>query len=236
MSEGDVIKVGQDLCHVSVGNLVVGVESQHAGVLAEVRVPAGDADVAAGEIIAVCVDSAEDYTRFLQTQLKAAQQSIADNAAAATAAAAPAVATTPLAESASVSALTMTDTPASPSAEVKVTDLLREVKHLINSGAVPEESDFAKRLLSQCRKGNSELLSVFAASFEDGAGSAFDANFFLDNAKDILEEQAQALEQQTKTQQAQHVVYNDTVDAGLPGGAVHTHQKIQRKKQEEEVN
>ena len=49
--------------------------------------------------------------------------------------------------------------------------------------------DFAKKLLSCARKGNSELMSIYKASFENDsyAHETFDKSFFLDNAKDIVE-------------------------------------------------
>lgn len=187
---------------MSVGDLVVGVESQHSGVLALVHAPAGETEIAADQAIAVCVDSTDDYTRFLQAQLRAARQSIEES-----------VPTTAVATEAPAATVTVTTEPAGAAT---TTDLLREVKNMIKSGAVVEESDFAKRLLSQCRKGNPELLSVFVASFEDGSTSfdheRFDANFFLDNAKDILEE-LEAIQPA--------VAYKDTVDTG---GASHLHQ------------
>ena len=53
--------------------------------------------------------------------------------------------------------------------------------------------DFAKKILSLARKGDSQLLIVFEAAFEEDATSysqhdKFDSNFFLDNATCILEE------------------------------------------------
>lgn len=209
VAEGDAIKVGQDICHVSVGDLVVGVESQHAGVLAQICVPAGETEIAADCTIALCVDTAEDYTRFLQKQLRAARESI--EAAAPEAVAAPAA---------------VAAAPEPEAGGAKVTDLLREVRALINSGVVVEESDFAKKLLSQCRKGNRELLSVFEASFEGETfdHATFDANFFLDNAKDILEELETAQLAGQDTPQTLPA-YKDSVDEGA---AAHIHQTKSR--------
>ena len=62
-------------------------------------------------------------------------------------------------------------------------------------------TEFAKKLLSCARKGNAELLSVFAASFDanysDDASmeggninKGFDKHFFLENALDIVNSQS----------------------------------------------
>ncbi len=55
-------------------------------------------------------------------------------------------------------------------------------------------TDFAKKLNSLARKGNEELMSIFVASF-DGTSfndDTFDMKFFLDNAKDLVEETSAA--------------------------------------------
>lgn len=90
--------------------------------------------------------------------------------------------------------------------------LMREIKHLIQNGAIEEGigghhaslhsdcshcchfSDFAKKLNSLARKGNAELLSIFVASFEGKAFNedTFDVKFFLDNARDIVQEAEEA--------------------------------------------
>lgn len=73
--------------------------------------------------------------------------------------------------------------------------LLRQIKYLIDTKKIEDGSDFSKQLLSLARKGNTELLSIFEASFDESkSGSyeamidSFDAKFFLDNAKDIVDE------------------------------------------------
>lgn len=61
-------------------------------------------------------------------------------------------------------------------------------------------TEFAKKLLACARKGNAELLSVFAASFDSDysddltmeggiANKGFDKTFFLENAIDIVNSQ-----------------------------------------------
>ena len=183
------MSVGEAICHVSVGDLMVGIESQMDCILASIKSPDGTDNVPSDNVIALCVDNKEEYTKFLELQLKAAlaqntAQVIASNSAAANASAnatAKPVATPPVAEAAAIL----------KKAEVK--DLLKELKFLINNKKIEEESDFTKKLLSLARKGNKELLDVFEASFEEGTTSyadqtKFDANFFLDNAVDIVNE------------------------------------------------
>ena len=51
-------------------------------------------------------------------------------------------------------------------------------------------TEFARKLQSLARKGDPELMSAFQASFE-GIGfneATFDVKFFLDNAKDIVQD------------------------------------------------
>jgi hypothetical protein len=51
-------------------------------------------------------------------------------------------------------------------------------------------SEFAKKLQSLARKGNPELLAAFEASYEgtEFNQDSFDEKFFLENARDIVEE------------------------------------------------
>jgi uncharacterized membrane protein len=50
--------------------------------------------------------------------------------------------------------------------------------------------EFAKKLQSLARKGNAELMSVFTASFDGTVFNhdSFDVKFFLDNAKEVVNE------------------------------------------------
>lgn len=63
---------------------------------------------------------------------------------------------------------------------------------------------FAKKLQSLARKGDSELMAAFEASYEGSSYNqeTFDEAFFLDNARDIVKEDDEELEQQ-KLQQKQ---------------------------------
>lgn len=50
--------------------------------------------------------------------------------------------------------------------------------------------DFAKKLLSLARKSDTELMSIFEASFDDSSFNleSFDHNFFIENSKALIEE------------------------------------------------
>jgi hypothetical protein len=52
----------------------------------------------------------------------------------------------------------------------------------------------AKTLLSLARKGNADLTAVFESSYEGKAFNveSFDKKFFIDNAKEVVEEQSKA--------------------------------------------
>ena len=198
--EGDSIKVGEDLCHVSVGDLMVGVESQHEGILAQITVPEGSDDIPSDDVIGLCVNNKEEYTKFLELQLQHVKETIAEI-------------------SDNSDSLVYEEIAAK---KPIVTDLLKILKYLINNKIIEEESEFSKKLLSLARKGHEELLDVFAASFAEGCMSwtdhtQFDANFFLDNATDIVDEVSRTTEQLKWVTES-----SDNGGApNIPGGHVH---------------
>jgi len=55
-----------------------------------------------------------------------------------------------------------------------------------------QSTDFVKKLLSLARKGNADMRAVFEASYEGKAFNveSFDKKFFIDNTKEIVEEQS----------------------------------------------
>ena len=173
---------------------MVGVESQLDCILASIKAPEGTDNIPSDQVIAICVDNKEEYTKFLELQLKAALAQNTNHTSAAT--------NSNSNSSNSNNATTTTSAnpntqapPVEPAVLKKadVKDLLRELKLLINTKKIDEDSEFTKKLLSLARKGNKELLDVFEASFEEGTTSyadqsKFDSNFFLDNAEDIVNE------------------------------------------------
>ena len=67
--------------------------------------------------------------------------------------------------------------------------MLKAIKRLMDTGKL-EKGELSKQLLSLARHGNAELLTVFQGSLETKTYTedAFDHEFFLANAKDIIEE------------------------------------------------
>jgi hypothetical protein len=63
-----------------------------------------------------------------------------------------------------------------------------------NNKEVDQSTDFVKKLLSLARKGNADLTAVFESSYEGKAFNveSFDKKFFIDNAKEVVEEQSKA--------------------------------------------
>lgn len=72
--------------------------------------------------------------------------------------------------------------------------VMREVRKLIKEGLIEDESDFAKRLQTLCRKGDKDIITLFDSSFEGNNFNieTFDKKFFIDNAKEIVEEKGSA--------------------------------------------
>ena len=55
-----------------------------------------------------------------------------------------------------------------------------------------KRTDFVKKLLSLARQGNADMRAVFEASYEGKAFNveSFDKKFFIDNAKEVVEEES----------------------------------------------
>ena len=68
--------------------------------------------------------------------------------------------------------------------------IMREVRHMIKEGLIEDGSDFAKKLQTLCRKGDKDIVTLFDSSFEGTNFNidTFDKKFFIDNAKEIVEE------------------------------------------------
>ena len=133
---GDSIKMGDTMAHVSIGDLIVGVETEFSGVVAQIRYKEGD-KVPSNTVIAFCVDSKEDYTKFLEfevQQFKSPSASAQETKAAVFAATVPPTATNPVSTVTQGSSASITD----KKADIK--DVLREIKVLIKEGHIVEES------------------------------------------------------------------------------------------------
>lgn len=86
--------------------------------------------------------------------------------------------------------------------------MLKAIKGMMDKGQL-QKDDFAKQLLSLARHNHPELLAAFQSSIEGDkyAEETFDADFFLTNVRDIVEEinakQQQEQQQQQQQQQEQ---------------------------------
>lgn len=82
------------------------------------------------------------------------------------------------------------DAPSTPPTDkAEGSDVLRVLHKLQKEGRFEDEARF-KVLKALARKNDPELLNTFRGSFEDGVmeESAFDKDFFVDNALDLAEE------------------------------------------------
>lgn len=67
--------------------------------------------------------------------------------------------------------------------------LLNEIRYLITNNDIKNDTEFSKEIQSLGRKGNSELVSIFEASYDGNFNrEKFDKKFFLDNAIEIVNE------------------------------------------------
>jgi len=161
--EGEPFHQGEQLCEVTLDDLTVALDAPRAGVLAEILLYPGKL-CKVDEPIALYCESNEDYLEYINESRVAVLE-----------AEMVAQVTEQLAESAE-----------KPSAKT----MLREIRHLIQTGAIVDGSEFAKKLQSLARKGDADLLAAFEASFEGSSFNldTFDSKFFLDNAKSVIEE------------------------------------------------
>ena len=120
---GDELKVGDVIAHASVGDLIIGVETNFSGILAQTKVIEGET-VPTDSEIALVVNDKDGYLKFLEAKLEKL--------------------TTPK----DASAVNIPPLPQGSAATVAVAekqtadaaDVLREIKVLINQGIVQEES------------------------------------------------------------------------------------------------
>lgn len=136
---GDTIKVGDTLCHVSVGDLIVGVDSDYKGVLAVMNVDEGSENVPCGSDIAFCVNDKDEYLKYLENELRQAKKS--DKNSNIDKKMENVVAPSPTTESVTKTEKAEEKDVAVPTEKVAtIKDVLREIKYLINNGTIEEES------------------------------------------------------------------------------------------------
>ncbi|KDO26179.1 hypothetical protein SPRG_08540 [Saprolegnia parasitica CBS 223.65] len=161
--EGQKVGPGGPLCDIETPELIFGMETDDAGYLAKIFVPAGAENVRPNQVLAVIVPKEEDIAPFIQA----------------------------LAENPSEIEEYKPSTPVvvDPTTITDGSDLLRVLSQLNKEGAFPSESDY-KVLKSLARKNDAELLRVYSGSFLAEGGAAFDKEFFVENCLDLVEEHA----------------------------------------------
>ena len=167
---GDSFVNGERLCIVSLGDLTVAVNAIRDGVISEIRLPVGHK----GKVtkpIAIFVQNQKEYMSFLEEER---QESL---------------------EAAKMAEAKSAGSDKGEEKKVDSKDLMRAVRHLIQTGMLDGESDVAKKMQGLARKSNPEMLSIFEASTDDGnyKPETFDYKFFLENATDVVKEQKEAL-------------------------------------------
>jgi pyruvate/2-oxoglutarate dehydrogenase complex dihydrolipoamide acyltransferase (E2) component len=155
---------------VSLGDLTVAVNAIRDGVISEIRLPVGHK----GKVtkpIAIFVQNQKEYMSFLEEER---QESL---------------------EAAKMAEAKSAGSDKGEEKKVDSKDLMRAVRHLIQTGMLDGESDVAKKMQGLARKSNPEMLSIFEASTDDGnyKPETFDYKFFLENATDVVKEQKEAL-------------------------------------------
>eukprot|EP01041_Mallomonas_annulata_P008758 gene8758-18116_t len=163
--EGESIKAKEGICEVTLDGLTIELNTEQDGYLAQVIKQKGDI-VTVDEPIAMYVTDKENYLEFIDSEREADR------------------------EAQLVEKITTDSEEAADKQKIDNKALLREIKYLINEGKIKEGSDFAKKLQSLARKGNTELISIFEASCEGNKfdQSTFDIKFFLENAEEIVKE------------------------------------------------
>ena len=160
-AEGDFVREGEALCELETDEVMADVDMDRDGWLAKILVPAGSAAVPVGHEIAIVVDQEEHIAQF-------ADWVSADGPAPAEVAA---------------------DTASAPvAAEPDGATVLRLLNKLAKEeGGALADADVAKALKKLARDNHQGLLFAYKGSMD---GDAFDAEFFLENALEILEEEA----------------------------------------------
>lgn len=166
-SEGETFHVGEYLCQISIAGLEIALECQHYGIVMEKLVNEGQI-IEVGEPIIAYAPTPEAYAQYIDHKRIVAEEAI-------------------MAEEAMELQAEAKEKSKKPTNLV----LMREIKHLIQDGDIEEGSEFAKKIQALARKNNAALMAAFEASFDGIAFNeeTFDKKFFLENAKEIINEQ-----------------------------------------------
>eukprot|EP01035_Chromulina_nebulosa_P018415 gene18415-24119_t len=137
--EGDQFKAGETLCIVTLDGLTVSVDGPVAGVLSQILVKEG-VHVVAGSTLAYFAHTKEEYLEYRENlRLEDHDLELLND-------------------------IHEINEIISQKPDNKI--LLREIKILIQQGDIEDNSEFSKKLQSLARKSDSQLLSVFEASFD----------------------------------------------------------------------
>ena len=166
-----IVTVSEDLIIENYNDVQVEIDAHSSGIIAKIMVNAGDI-IPVHTPIAMFLDNKQEYLEYLEG-LRLAQDEVE---------------------------LIEEMKPLSDEG-IKATSkiLMREIRHIMKKCEIDTSSDFAKELQNLARKGNSDLLSVFEASFDGKSFNeeTFDMKFFLDNATEIVNESLEVKRSQT---------------------------------------
>ena len=162
-AEGDFVREGEALCELETDEVMADVDMERDGYLAKILVAAGSSAVPVGHELAIVVDEEEHIAQF-------ADWVSADGPA-------------------PVAAASET-TPAAVAAEPDGATVLRLLNKLAKEedGALAD-AEIAKALKKLARDNHQGLLFAYKGSMD---GDEFDTEFFLENALEILEEEAES--------------------------------------------
>ncbi|DAZ94774.1 TPA: hypothetical protein N0F65_012354 [Lagenidium giganteum] len=174
VKEGQEVDDGDHLCEIETPDLILGLESGDEGYIAKILVPK-NADVVAGQLLCVIVPKKDDVERFQEALEKHPQL---------------------LEGYASHSDVLQSDEESESVSGEEGAAVLRLLAKLKKDGHFDDDR-IMKKLKSMARKNDKKLLRAYKGSFEDGVmeDSAFDVEFFVENAEELAEE---ALEKEDK--------------------------------------
>jgi pyruvate/2-oxoglutarate dehydrogenase complex dihydrolipoamide acyltransferase (E2) component len=154
---GDELSSNDSLCEITLLDFTVAVDCPQSGVLAEILVQQGESGEA-DEPIAMYLSNRDSYYTYIENKRLVShdKEHTAD----------------------------IEELEGKKSHKPDSTQLLREIKRLIRSGAITDK-DVSKKLQSLAVKGDEKLQSLFTASFDED-NMNFDAEFFIENATELV--------------------------------------------------
>eukprot|EP01038_Epipyxis_sp_PR26KG_P004861 gene4861-6812_t len=161
--EGEEFQKGDELCEVSLSDFSIAIDAPSYGIMAKILVK-NRGEVNANDPIAVYAQTKDSYMTYLDSVRISSdeEENIAE----------------------------LKEINEEKSKPLDKMTLLKEIKNLIHEGKIDGDSDFARQLQSQARKGNKDLMDIFVASFDGSTYNinTFDEDFFIDNAQGLINE------------------------------------------------